>query len=94
MSGGWHMRAALATALLQDSDILLLDEPTNFLDFLGVVWLQRYLQRLAESGKSPTVIIVSHDRDFISACTDLIILKERDLAYFHGTFAGIRSLPN
>ncbi|KAK2590421.1 hypothetical protein QQS21_011894 [Conoideocrella luteorostrata] len=84
MSGGWHMRAALATALLQDADILILDEPTNFLDLLGIVWLQRYLQQLAEGDKPPTVVIVSHDRDFISVCTDLMILKEKELTYFHG----------
>lgn len=84
MSGGWHMRAALATALLQEADILILDEPTNFLDLLGIVWLQRYLQHLADGDKPPTVIIVSHDRDFISVCTDLMILKEKQLTYFHG----------
>ncbi|KFG88221.1 putative ABC ATPase [Metarhizium anisopliae] len=84
MSGGWHMRAALATALLQDADILILDEPTNFLDLLGIVWLQRHLQHLAEGDRPPTVIMVSHDRDFISVCTDLMILKEKQLTYFHG----------
>lgn len=35
LSGGWRMRAALATALLSETDILILDEPTNFLDLLG-----------------------------------------------------------
>ncbi|KHN98059.1 ABC transporter-like protein [Metarhizium album ARSEF 1941] len=84
MSGGWHMRAALAAALLQDADLLILDEPTNFLDLLGIVWLQRYLQRLAEGEQPPTVIIVSHDRDFMSVCTDLMLLKDKKLTYFHG----------
>ena len=84
MSGGWHMRAALATALLQEADILILDEPTNFLDLLGIVWLQRYLQKLEDSVNAPTTIVVSHDRDFISVCTDLMILKEKALTYFHG----------
>ncbi|KAL7922286.1 P-loop containing nucleoside triphosphate hydrolase protein [Trichoderma austrokoningii] len=84
LSGGWHMRTALASALLQEADILILDEPTNFLDLLGIVWLQRYLQSLADKEKSPTLIIVSHDRDFISLCTDLLILKDKQLTYFHG----------
>ncbi|KAG5981680.1 hypothetical protein E4U55_002689 [Claviceps digitariae] len=84
MSGGWHMRAALATALLEDADILILDEPTNFLDLLGIIWLQLYLQHVAAGDKPPTVVIVSHDRDFISVCTDLMILKDKQLAYFHG----------
>ncbi|EHK43218.1 uncharacterized protein TrAtP1_001575 [Trichoderma atroviride] len=84
LSGGWHMRTALASALLQEADILILDEPTNFLDLLGIVWLQRYLQSLADKDKPPTLILVSHDRDFISLCTDLLILKDKQLTYFHG----------
>ncbi|KAI2834822.1 hypothetical protein CBS147321_10514 [Aspergillus niger] len=84
LSGGWHMRAALASTLLQDADILILDEPTNFLDMLGIIWLQRYLTSLGDNRKPPTMIIVSHDRDFISLCTDLIILKDKQLTYFHG----------
>lgn len=84
LSGGWHMRAALSSALLQEADILILDEPTNFLDLLGIVWLQRYLQSLADKEKPPTLILVSHDRDFVSLCTDLLILKDKQLTYFHG----------
>jgi len=84
LSGGWHMRAALATVLLQETDILILDEPTNFLDLLGIIWLQRFLQNLEDTEKPPTLILVSHDRDFITLCTDLIILKDKDLTYFHG----------
>ncbi|ODA77668.1 hypothetical protein RJ55_06270 [Drechmeria coniospora] len=84
MSGGWHMRASLATTLLQPSDILILDEPTNFLDLLGIVWLQRYLRSLEETDRPPTLILVSHDRDFIGLCTDLLILRDKQLTYFHG----------
>ncbi|KAI1107752.1 P-loop containing nucleoside triphosphate hydrolase protein [Jackrogersella minutella] len=84
LSGGWKMRTALAAALLQDTDILILDEPTNFLDLLGIIWLQRHLTALAESSDPATLILVSHDRDFISLCTDLLIIKDRDLTYFHG----------
>lgn len=87
LSGGWRMRTALAGALLQDTDILILDEPTNFLDLLGIIWLQRYLQSLEDSPDSPTMILVSHDRDFISLCTDLLIIKDKDLIYFHGDLA-------
>lgn len=84
LSGGWHMRASLATVLLQEADILILDEPTNFLDLLGIIWLQKYLESLEDTDKPPTMIIVSHDRDFITLCTDLLILKDKDLTYFHG----------
>jgi ATPase subunit of ABC transporter with duplicated ATPase domains len=78
------MRAALAVALLQDSDILILDEPTNYLDLLGIIWLQRYLETLSALPDAPTLILVSHDRDFISLATDLLILKDKSLTYFHG----------
>lgn len=85
MSGGWHTRASLAAVLLQEADVLILDEPTNFLDLLGIVWLQRYLVSLdALADKAPTVMLVSHDRDFVGLCTDLLILKDRQLTYFHG----------
>lgn len=78
------MRKALATVLLQETDILILDEPTNFLDLLGIIWLQRYLQSLEDLPDPPTLILVSHDRDFTSLCTDLLILKDKSLTYFHG----------
>lgn len=84
LSGGWHMRASLATVLLQEADILILDEPTNFLDLLGIIWLQKYLESLYKADKPPTLILVSHDRDFIMLCTDLILLKDKDLTYFRG----------
>ncbi|KAI0967604.1 ABC transporter [Xylaria arbuscula] len=84
LSGGWRMRTALAATLLQEADILILDEPTNFLDLLGILWLQRYLTAQGESGDAPTLILVSHDRDFISLCTDLLILKAKGITYFHG----------
>lgn len=87
LSGGWKMRTALASALLQETDILILDEPTNFLDLFGIIWLQRFLQSLEDSPQPPTLVLVSHDRDFISLCTDLLIIKDRELIYFHGDLA-------
>lgn len=84
LSGGWHMRASLAVALLQEVDILILDEPTNFLDLLGIIWLQKHLEALDDADKPPTLIVVSHDRDFTQLCTDLMIIKDKQLTYFHG----------
>ncbi|KAI1130479.1 ABC transporter [Nemania abortiva] len=84
LSGGWKMRTSLAATLLQETDILILDEPTNFLDLLGIMWLQRYLITLGESTRPPTLILVSHDRDFISLCTDILILRDKGIIGFHG----------
>jgi ATPase subunit of ABC transporter with duplicated ATPase domains len=87
LSGGWQMRCSLASALLQDSDILILDEPTNFLDLLGILWLQRYLVDLRTASQT-TVVIVSHDRDFIdTTCQEVIILRDQTLTYFRGNLS-------
>lgn len=91
LSGGWRMRAALTTALLQETDILILDEPTNFLDLLGIIWLQRHLESLADTAEPPTLIVVSHDRAFTSLCTDLMILKDKQITYFHGDLPSYES---
>lgn len=87
LSGGWRMRCMLASILIQKPDILILDEPTNFLDLLGVVWLEKYLQRLREESET-TIVLVSHDRDFINAvCEEIVILRDQKLAYFRGNLA-------
>lgn len=91
LSGGWKMRTALAAVLLQETDILILDEPTNFLDLLGIMWLQRHLTSMAEASDPPTLILVSHDRDFISLCTDLVLIKDKALNYFHGDLPAYES---
>lgn len=87
LSGGWRMRTNLASILLQPTDILILDEPTNFLDLLGIIWLQKYIKTLKDSTPNPpTIVIVSHDRDFITATSqELIILQTQTLAYFRGS---------
>ena len=87
LSGGWRMRCMLASALTQKSDIIILDEPTNFLDLLGIIWLQRYLLDL-RSQRQSTLLLVSHDRDFIdSVCEEVIILRDQKLTYFNGNLS-------
>lgn len=86
-SGGWRMRCMLASVLVQNPDIMILDEPTNFLDLLGVVWLENYLKLLRESAET-TILLVSHDRDFINAvCEEIVILRDQKLTYFRGNLA-------
>lgn len=67
-SGGLRMRANLARALMCPSDVLLLDEPTNHLDLDAVLWLEGWLQTYPG-----TLLLVSHDRDFLDAIVDKIV---------------------
>ncbi|GFF31633.1 ABC transporter F family member 3 [Aspergillus udagawae] len=87
LSGGWRMRCLLASVLIQNPDITILDEPTNFLDLLGVVWLENYLQQLRDSSQT-TIVLVSHDRDFVNAvCEEIVILRDQKLTYFRGNLS-------
>ncbi|HJW82316.1 MAG TPA: ATP-binding cassette domain-containing protein, partial [Acidiferrobacterales bacterium] len=70
-SGGWRMRLNLAQALMCRSDLLLLDEPTNHLDLDAVLWLEDWLR--AYPG---TLLVISHDRDFLDRVTDHILHLE------------------
>ncbi|EIE25084.1 P-loop containing nucleoside triphosphate hydrolase protein [Coccomyxa subellipsoidea C-169] len=82
-SGGWRMRISLARALYIQPTVLLLDEPTNHLDLRAVLWLEEYLQRWKK-----TLIVVSHDRDFLNTITtDIIHLHDLKLHYYRGNFA-------
>ena len=81
-SGGWRVRLNLARALMMPSDLLLLDEPTNHLDIDAIAWLESWLQ--AYQG---TLLLVSHDRDFLDAATTKTLWFERkDLCLFNGNY--------
>ena len=82
-SGGWRMRLNLAQALISRSDLLLLDEPTNHLDLEAVVWLEKWL--VSYRG---TLLLVSHDRDFLDACvTHIAHLYAEELTLTTGNYS-------
>ena len=82
-SGGWRMRLNLAQALICRSDLLLLDEPTNHLDLDAVIWLERWLSRYPG-----TLILISHDRDFLDPVVSKIIhIEQQQLNEYSGDYS-------
>uniref|UniRef100_A0A0E0KFG6 ABC transporter domain-containing protein n=1 Tax=Oryza punctata TaxID=4537 RepID=A0A0E0KFG6_ORYPU len=87
-SGGWRMRISLARALFMQPTLLLLDEPTNHLDLRAVLWLEQYLC----SQWKKTLIVVSHDRDFLNTvCNEIIHLHDKNLHVYRGNFDDFES---
>jgi ATP-binding cassette, subfamily F, member 3 len=82
-SGGWRIRLNLAQALMCPSDLLLLDEPTNHLDLDATLWLEEWLKRYAG-----TLIIISHDRDFLDNIVDRIVnIETQKLDLYSGNYS-------
>ena len=70
-SGGWRIRLNLAQALMSPSDLMMLDEPTNHLDLDATLWLEQWLKQYPG-----TLLIISHDRDFIDNVVERIVHVE------------------
>ena len=82
-SGGWRMRLNLAQALMCPSDLLLLDEPTNHLDLDAILWLEDWLK-----GYPGTLLLISHDRDFLDAVVDHIAhVEQLKLTLYRGGYS-------
>jgi ATP-binding cassette subfamily F protein 3 len=82
-SGGWRIRLNLAQALMCPSDLLLLDEPTNHLDLDATLWLEEWLKRYPG-----TLIIISHDRDFLDNIVDRIVnIEKQKLDNYSGNYS-------
>ena len=89
-SGGQRTRAALAKALLIEPDLLILDEPTNYLDFQGLSWLEKFLDRTTRA-----FVVVSHDRYFLDrVTTEIWEINEGQLTPYKGNYSAYRHLKD
>lgn len=76
LSGGERGRLGLVRQLVSPADVLLLDEPTNHLDLETTRWLEEFL-----AAATATVLLISHDRAFLSAVVDHVLHLENETAY-------------
>ncbi|OQR84045.1 hypothetical protein THRCLA_10868 [Thraustotheca clavata] len=85
LSGGWKMRVFLGQIQFIRPHLLLLDEPTNHLDLPRINWLSHFIN---EQLGDMTIVTVSHDRSFLNAVTDSIIVFKTNLTlgYFQGDY--------
>jgi len=82
LSGGWKMRAVLASLLFQKPGLLLLDEPTNHLDMPSVAWFSRFL-----SSYDQALLLVSHDREFLNEQVNRVLSFEPEgVRTFRGNY--------
>ncbi len=82
-SGGWRMRLSLARCLMKPADLLLLDEPTNHLDMEAIFWLEKWLKQSVN-----TVIMISHDREFLDAFVSHILhIDQQNMVLYGGNYS-------
>jgi ATPase subunit of ABC transporter with duplicated ATPase domains len=74
LSGGQAARVGLAALLLSRYDLYLLDEPTNDLDLEGLALLEDFVDRV-----DAPVVVVSHDREFLSRTVTSVVEIDRSL---------------
>lgn len=82
LSGGERIKVSFAKLFVSQANVLLLDEPTNYLDLTSLEALQNILSEYAG-----TVLFVSHDRAFVDAVADrLLILENKQIMEFTGNW--------
>lgn len=83
LSGGQKQRVAIARALAMKPDVLLLDEPTSALDPELVGEVEKSILDAAKSGQ--TMVLVSHDMDFVYQVSDKVLFLEKGHILEQGT---------
>lgn len=76
---GMKQKLGIGQAILGQNDLIVLDEPTNALDTQSIENLIEELRRLQRAGS--TIVVASHDRDFVTAIADKVIRVEAGRAY-------------
>jgi len=82
LSEGQKMKLKILEVLLKEPTVLLVDEPTNHLDIDGILWFEQYIKYLHK-----TVIMISHDREFLNNTVDEIWeLENKKIINFMGNY--------
>ncbi|MGL4645468.1 MAG: ABC transporter ATP-binding protein [Vagococcus fluvialis] len=76
LSGGQKQRVAIATAVLSGKEIIILDEPTSGLDLRHMIEVAELIKKLKQY--QVIIMIVSHDKEFLSLCCDDVIEIENN----------------
>ena len=83
ISGGEKVKLSFAKIILDDINTLILDEPTNYLDISSLEVIEEMIKHY-----EGTVILVSHDKDFMENIVDeLIIIEDKKLKSFKGGYS-------
>ena len=81
LSGGQKQRLLIGIAYLSNRDIIVLDKPTSGLDGFHMKIISALIRQLSEKGK--TVIIITHDVEFISKVADTILYISNGTVKYH-----------
>lgn len=77
LSGGQQQRVAIARALAIEPEVMLFDEPTSALDPELVAEVLQVIRTIAESGSSPTMLIVTHEMTFAREVADRVVFMDK-----------------
>lgn len=90
LSGGEKTRLYISMLLCGDADFLIMDEPTNHLDSEGIKWLEEVISKMKK-----TILIVSHDREFLDNTANRIFEMSKDkIEAYSGNYSNYKNERN